>query len=168
MKLSTLDAEKKKSLTEAVAELDEAIKPYESDCARLLADLDGFRKQFGQNVPATNEKQHAARKSFDPIAEHMKDLIKQVDLLYKLAARIADLGHELASDEALASAYDRRIADRLIKQLDEERKAAVEQLKQAPYFHRQIVWLQDRFPKAELAGRIGVSEARRPQRYRIR
>ena len=156
VKLCTLDAEKKKSLTEAVAELDEAIKPYESDCARLLADLDGFRKQFGQNLPATNEKQHAARKSFDPIAEHMKDLIKQVDLLYKLAARIADLGHELASDEALASAYDRRLADRLIKQLDEERKAAVEQLKQAPYFHRQIGWLQDRFPKAELEGVSGL------------
>ena len=37
-----------------------------------------------------------------------------------------------------------------MKQLDEERKAAVEQLKLATYFHRQVAWLQDRFPKAEL------------------
>jgi type I restriction enzyme M protein len=140
----------KESLNEAVTELDEAIKPYENDRARLLANLDSFRKQFGQNLPATNEKQHAARKAFDPISEHMKDLVKQVDLLYKLAARIADLVHELASDEALASAYDRRSAGRLMKQLDQDRKAAVEQLKLAPYFHRQGVWLQDRFPKAEL------------------
>src|SRR5262245_45128518 len=155
VKLCSLDPEKKNSLTEAVTELDEAIKPYENDRVRLLADLDDFRKQFGQN-PTTNEKQHAARKAFDPIADHMKDLVRQVDLLYKLAARIADSGHEVASDEALASAYDRRSAGRLMKQLNEERKAAVEQLKQTTYFDRQIVWMQDRFPKAELEAVPGL------------
>ena len=36
------------------------------------------------------------------------------------------------------------------KQLDAERRAAVEQMKLAAYFHRQIAWLQDRFPAAEL------------------
>src|SRR2546427_7520771 len=84
------------------------------------------------------------------MAERSKGLIKQVDLLYKLAARVADLAGELATDEAVAAVYDRRAASKLVKQLDEERKAAVEQLKQAAYFHRQVVWLQDRFPKAEL------------------
>ena len=57
------------------------------------------------------------------------------------------------------TAYKRsafRTARRLLKQLDEERKAAVEQLKQAAYFHRQIVWLQDRFPKAELQAVPGL------------
>ena len=43
-----------------------------------------------------------------------------------------------------------------MKQLDEERKAGVEQLKQAAYFHRQVVWLQDRFPKAELEAVPGL------------
>jgi type I restriction enzyme M protein len=46
--------------------------------------------------------------------------------------------------------YDRRATGRLLKQLDDERKTAVEQLKHAAYFHRQAAWLQDRFPKAEL------------------
>ena len=73
-----------------------------------------------------------------------------MDLLYKLAARVADLGAELAADDAVSAAYDRRATGRLVKQLDEERKAAVEQLKHAVYFHRQVAWLQDRFPKAEL------------------
>src|SRR5262245_55810931 len=156
VKLCSLDPKKKKSLTEAMTELDEAIKPYENDRARLLADLDGFRMQFGENLPVTNEDQRAARKAFDPIAVHIKGIVKQVDLLYKLAARIADLGYALASDEALASAYDRRATGSLVKQLDEERKAGVEQLKQAAYFHRQVVWLQDRFPKAELEAVPGL------------
>lgn len=44
----------------------------------------------------------------------------------------------------------RRAATQLLKQLDETRKDAVEQLRQAVYFHRQVVWLQDCFPEATL------------------
>src|SRR5512139_312786 len=36
------------------------------------------------------------------------------------------------------------------------RKAAVEQLKHVAYFHRQVAWLQDRFPKAELQAVPGL------------
>jgi len=43
-----------------------------------------------------------------------------------------------------------------VKQLDEERKAAIEQLKQAVYFHRHVAWLQDRFPNAELTAVPGL------------
>jgi type I restriction enzyme M protein len=93
---------------------------------------------------------------FDPHAEAIRSLIKQVDLLYKLAARVADLGTELAADDAISDAYDRRATGRLVKQLDEERKAAVEQLKDGYYFHRQVAWLQDRFPRAELEAVPGL------------
>ena len=43
-----------------------------------------------------------------------------------------------------------------MKQLDEERKAAVERLKYAAYFYRQVAWLQDRFPKVELQAVPGL------------
>jgi len=79
-----------------------------------------------------------------------------VDLLYKLAARVADLSAELAADDAISAAYDRRATGRLVKQVDDERKVAVEQLKHAVYFHRQVAWLQDRFPKAELQAVPGL------------
>src|SRR5262249_22109418 len=160
VKLCSLDAEKKKSLTEAVTELDEAIKPYKNDRARLLADIDEFQRQWSKNLPATNDKQQSARKAFDPITEHTKDLVKQVDLLYKLTARVIDLAAEFplppGEGEDEGKLFDTRSARRLLKQLDEERKAAVEQLKQASYFHRQVVWLQDRFPKAELEAVPGL------------
>jgi type I restriction enzyme M protein len=158
---STLDADKKKALLEAAAELGDAEKPYETDRARLLADLDSFRMQYtvvnalppGEEpgLWETNQALHAARRKFDPIAEAIRGLIKQVDLLYKLTARVADLGSELAVvTESVTDVYDRRAVGRLVRQLDEERKAAVEQLKHVAYFHRQVVWLQERFPKAEL------------------
>lgn len=63
---------------------------------------------------------------------------------------------DLSGDETAATVYVRRAAGRQVKQLDEKRKAVVEQLKQAVYFHRQIVWLQDRLPKAELGAVAGL------------
>jgi len=68
----------------------------------------------------------------------------------------ADLGAELAADDEISAAYERRATGRLVKQLDEARKAAVEQLKHAVYFYRQVAWLQDRFPKAELEAVPGL------------
>jgi len=155
-KHANLDVEKKQVLADAASELRDAATPYEADRAKLLAHLDGFAKQYAKALPKANEKQHAARQAFDPIAEAIRGLIKQVDLLYKLTARVADLGGELASDDAVAAAYDRRAAGKLVKQLDEQRKGAVEQLKGAVYFHRQVAWLQDRFPKAELQAVPGL------------
>ena len=118
--------------------------------------LTAFGQKYAKALPDKNNAQHAARKAFAPRADAIRGLVKQVDLLYKLAARVADLGVELAADDVISAAYDRRATGRLIKQLDEERKAAVEQLKHAVYFHRQVMWLQDRFPKAELEAVPGL------------
>jgi type I restriction enzyme M protein len=134
-----------------------AAKPYETDRAKLLAAFDSFGKQYAKALPEANDKQRGARQAFDRSAEAIRGLIKQVDLLYKLTARVADLGAEISLAPVNGGegwgegvAYDRRAAGKLAKQLDEQRKAAVEQLKHAVYCHRQVAWLQDRFPEAEL------------------
>ena len=151
-----LDAGKKQALADAVTELSEAATLYEPDAKQLLAGLSAFGKKVARTLPEKNVAQHAARKAFDPSAEAIRGLVKQVALLYKLAVRVADLGAELAADDAISAAYDRRATGRVVKQLDEERKAAVEQLKHGAYFHRQVAWLQDRFPKAELEAVPGL------------
>ena len=151
-----IDADKKQSLADAVAELREAATLYEVDAKKLLASLAAFGQKYAKSLPDKNDAQHAARKAFDPHAEAIRGLVKQVDLLYKLAARVADVGAELAADDVISAAYDRRATGRHVKRLDEERKAAVEQLKHVAYFHRQLVWTQDRFPKAELEAVPGL------------
>jgi type I restriction enzyme M protein len=85
-----------------------------------------FGEKYTKALPGENTTQHAARKAFDPISEAIRGLIKQVDLLYKLAAHIVDMGAELATAETISTAYDRRTAGKLVKQLDGEHKAAVE------------------------------------------
>src|SRR6185437_2265798 len=130
------DASKRHALANAVTELRESVQLYEVDAKGFLASLSAFGQKYADALPNRNDAQHAARKAFDPIAEAIRGLVKQVDLLYKLAARVVDLGVDLAADDAVSAAYDRRATGRLVKQLDEERKAAVEQLKHTGYFHR--------------------------------
>jgi type I restriction enzyme M protein len=155
-KEEAIEGEKKKALAEAVAELTEAAKLYEPDRTRLMADIKGFQKRFSFSLPDKNDSQQKARRAFDPMAERIKDLVKQVDLLFKLATRVANLGGDFNGVESVSAVYDRRFVSKLVKQLDEERKAAVDRLKQAVYFHRQVAWLEDRFPKAELEAVSGL------------
>jgi type I restriction enzyme M protein len=151
-----VDGEKKQQFEAATRELGEATALYETDQQVLLAGLRAYVEHNATSSPVENDAQHAARQAFDPLAEATRDLIKQVDLLYKLAARVADVGANLAAEDAIADAYDRRAATKLVKQLDQERKAAVAQLAEMAYFHRQVAWLQDRFPTAELRAVPGL------------
>jgi type I restriction enzyme M protein len=79
----------------------------------------------------------AAAEKLEPIAETSRDLIKQIDQLYKFI-------------EKQAKDSGKKGLNKLIKDLDEQRKAAVEQLKQVRYIFKQAHWLQERFPDAEL------------------
>lgn len=156
LKQKDINADQVKALSDAATELQATEKPYSADRAKLMNDIDGFSKKYSKALPEANDKQHAARKAFNPMADAIRGLIKQVDLLYKLAARTADAGFNLVSNDGLAASYDRRVVARLLKQLDEQRKDATEQLKQTVYFHRQATWLQDRFPKAEMQAVPGL------------
>ncbi len=138
-----------------VTEWSTAATAYAADRAALVTGLAAFCKTVAKSVH-TNKAQHTARQAFDPLAESARGLVKQIDLLYKLAARAAQLAQELAASDEAAAFFDRRAISKLTKQLDDERKRVAEQLKDCAYLHRQIVWLQDRFPKAEMADVPGL------------
>ncbi|MDP2371786.1 N-6 DNA methylase [Rhodoferax sp.] len=150
--LPALPQDKRQAVVDALAEWTDAANAYDTDRAALVAGVAAFCRKLSTLPPQTNAThnaiQHQARQAFDPLAESARGLIKQIDLLYKLAARTAQLAQELATIDAAAEFFDRRAVSKLTKQLDEARKAAVEQIKAATYLHRQIAWLQDRFPKA--------------------
>ncbi len=153
---SLVSEDKLQPFTDALTELAEAQTAYRTDRDSLVVELETFSKATAAALPESNADQHVARQAFGPMADRIKGLVKQVDLLYKLAARARQLAHGLAGEKEAAEFHDRRAASRRIKQLDAERKAAVEQLKLAVYFHRQIVWLQDRFPEARFAAVPGL------------
>ncbi|HZS93725.1 MAG TPA: SAM-dependent DNA methyltransferase, partial [Chloroflexota bacterium] len=154
-------------------ELTAARGAYASDRDELLKQIGAFGAAFGK-TPAENDAQHAARKAFDPIAERAKGLIRQVDLISKLSARACDAAEVVAKGERAAEHLDRRELSKKLKALDAarvgtddrqpdgsvtRRTGAVEQLKLAAYYHRQIAWLQDRFPEATFLAVPGLVKA---------
>src|SRR5262249_20746505 len=86
-KTDKVDATAKGPIAESLAELREAETPYEKDREALLTDLAKFAKGIDAKPPATTKPQHTARKAFDPLAERIRGVIKQIDLLAKLADR---------------------------------------------------------------------------------
>jgi type I restriction enzyme M protein len=77
-------------------------------------------------------------------------MIKQSDLLYKLACRLI----ETCENECDTRAS--REITRARKIADAARQMAVEQLKQVRYFWRQADWLTERFPEAKLCDVEGL------------
>jgi type I restriction enzyme M protein len=84
-----------------------------------------------------------------PISEQSRDLVRQVDLLFKLVSQLIDI----CENELKAKGSEHWVSRETSsgrKALDESRKDAVEQLKKVHYFHKQAHWLQERFPEAKL------------------
>jgi len=118
--------------------------------AAFLADVEAFQKilvaqQAAWKTQKTNNgelKQAVDRLA--PMAEASRNLIKQTDLLYKLAGRLME------------SCGSGREANRALKAAEEARQRAALPLKQARYFWRQAAWLTERFPDAKLRNVEGL------------
>ena len=133
----------------------EAQKKLSEAKSVFTADIKTF-KQAAEKQKAAQKKQKttngALKKAVDrlaPLAESSRDLVRQTDLLYKLATRLI----ETCKQECTARASDtwvRRNIERARKTADEARQRAVEQLKQVRYFQRQAHWLTECFPDAKL------------------
>jgi type I restriction enzyme M protein len=93
------------------------------------------------------------------LANTSRDLVKQVDLVYKLAMRLIEQA-EKELDAKASDAWDQKSIssgrESYKKQTEPLREALVEQLKQVRYFERQADWLLSRFPDAKLVDVAGL------------
>jgi type I restriction enzyme M protein len=119
-------------------------KDVEAFRSAIQAEATQSEKQ-GRDNPALKE----AAQRLAPLAEASRDLVKQADLLYKLACRLVDVCQDqLAAREN--NLWVSRDIMRARKEADEARQIAVSRLKEVRYFHKQAVWLTERFPDAIL------------------
>ena len=87
---------------------------------------------------------HARHDALEPLAEQSRDLIKQIDQLFKLA------------DKAHREGGGKRGRASPVRALEIARLDLVDQLKQVRYFHRHAHWLLSRFPEARLVAVVGL------------
>ena len=150
--LGTLD--KKAPHFDAQKELEDALTAFTSDVDAVQVALTTQQKMW-KKQKATNGELKKAVDRLAPLAESSRDLIKQTDLLYKLATRLIETC-EKECDAKGSGMWIAKDVTRTRKTADDARQLAVEHLKQVRYFWRQAHWLTERFPKAKLRDVAGL------------
>jgi len=140
--------------SEPLKELDDALPMFKADVEVFQRTV--IEHQAGwQEQQATNGELRKAVDRLSSLADTSRDLVKQTDLIYKLACRLIETcENDCAAREN--DAWAGRDIIRARKSADEARNLAVEQLKQVRYFWRQAHWLTERFPEAKLCDVEGL------------
>mgnify|MGYP001055088025 CR=1 FL=1 len=125
------------SAVEVGGELTAAIKVFAEDWEAFTRTAQGH---LGDGARSETDMAglHSRFEALEQMAETSRDLIKQIDQLYKLA------------EKAHREGGGKRGKTSPLKALEAARGEAVDQLKLVRYFHRQAHWLLSRFPGGEL------------------
>jgi len=139
--------------------LRELVKERDDAAKSCFAALGKWTARIAKDWKKPCERKLAGQKKLlvelDDLSTACRDLVKDVDLVFKLAARVVDAAEKDANAKE-HEAWDGRAIGKLEKELDARRKEAVEQLKAAAYFERQAHWLLSRFPDAKLVAVPGL------------
>lgn len=130
-------------------EFQEAIATLDSDIREFHQALEQEQITWKKEPATTNEALKTATERLAPLAVTSRDLVKQADLAYKLTTRLIDYG-EKELEAKTSDLWVSREINKGRKDADTARQVAVEQLKQVRYFHKQAVWLTERFPDGAL------------------
>lgn len=131
--------------------LNDLMKERDAAAKICFEALNKLTAKVSNNWKKPCEKKLAAQKrlftELESLAETCRDLIKEVDLVFKLAVRLVDTA-EKDGNARSHSAWDGRKIGQLERELEDRRKRMVEQLKLTAYYHKQAHWLLSRFPEA--------------------
>ncbi|HKZ00524.1 MAG TPA: N-6 DNA methylase [Rhabdochlamydiaceae bacterium] len=131
---------------ETLRELAECLQAYKDNC-RIFAKSAQEKSEWWKKVETQNLA--SLLKELELLSEENNKLIKEAELMYRLANRLIDtcINEHNAKENGK---WNTREITNLKKQTEEARDNAVHQLKLARYFHHQAEWLVERFPDAKL------------------
>ena len=149
-------------------ELEKETKQFDQDIDRFRQSAQRASKQW-EAAPDTNAALVKLTQTFEPLAETSRDLIKQTDMLFKLASQLLEAIQKAPSPQSgdhpsptgrgaggEGAPISMNGIRKQIKVLDEARAEAVQQLKLVRYFWKQAHWLTERFPEAKLRNVEGL------------
>jgi type I restriction enzyme M protein len=137
----------------------ELVKERDDAAKSCFALLDAWTSRIAKDWKKPCAAKPAAQRKFsvelETLAAACRDLVKDVDLVFKLALRVVDTAEKDAAAKDDDSWNTREIG-KLEKDLDARRAEIVGQLKATAYFERQAHWLVSRFPDAKLVDVPGL------------
>ena len=150
--LATLPKDGKQA--ETAKELADCLQAYTSG-SRAFAKLAQEKSAWWKKQNKDNIRLTEALKELLPLAEENNKLIKEAELMYRLANRLIDVCLNTHSAKE-SDKWNTREISNLKKQVEEARDTAVNQLKLARYFYHQTEWLIERFPEEKLCDVEGL------------
>jgi type I restriction enzyme M protein len=149
---------------EPLKELDAALPAFKTDTQTFQKSI--AREQTAwKGQKTSNGALKKAVERLAPLAETSRDLVKQSDLVHKLASQLVEsvkckVRSLKEQDESVAaplvSNFSLAPITSHFKLQTSNLSLAVEQLKQVRYFWRQAHWLTERFPEAKLCDVEGL------------
>ncbi len=141
------------------APLRELMRERDDAAKTCFGALDKWTERIAKDWNKSCEPKLAVQKKLhgelDALATACRDLVKDVDLVFKLEKRFVDTAEKDAEAKE-NDAWDSRAIGRMEKELDTRRRGLVEQLKTVAYFERQAHWLLSCFPDAKLVAVPGL------------
>jgi type I restriction enzyme M protein len=143
----------------------ESLKERDAAAEACFVSIDKWNsriaKEWTKPCNANLQSQHTRLTDLESLATGCRDLVKDIDLVVKLAVRLADTCEKAARTakqncDSNHDEWDGRAVSRLEKDLDVRRREIVEQLKRTAYFHRQAQWLLSRFPEGKFVAVPGL------------
>jgi type I restriction enzyme M protein len=132
---------------ESLKELENTSSRYMKEKRVLIEGITDWVENSCQPAPAHNEDQKEATQAFDPVADRMKGIGKQIDKICNLARNMVEAA-EKDLDARQSEVWNTKKISGLKRGLEDLRREAVDQLGLPVYFQRRILWLETRFPDA--------------------
>jgi len=145
---TTITAQAGGKQAETVKELTDCLQAYKNSSQTFTKLAQEKSTWWGKQDP-NNIKLTEALKELEPLAEENNKLIKEAELLYRLANRLIDVCLNTYNAKE-SDKWNTREITNLKKQTEEARDTVVNQLKLARYFYHQAQWLVERFPEVKL------------------
>ena len=153
--LKKLEVRSEQFKNEDVAEIEAEL---DSELSHFLREIKEFRisgKSYLTNFTLQDSNLPESVAQLKPLAQNSRNLVKQADLIYKLASRLTEALQNNKNHENNSGKNGREVS-RLLKIVDQDRQHAVQQLKKVRYFWKQANWLTERFPAGKLRNVEGL------------
>jgi len=145
---ATITAQAGGKQAETVKELTDCLQDYK-DNSQIFTKLAQENNEWWQKQKKDNVKLTDALKELELLSEESNKIIKEAELIYRLANRLIDMCLNTYNAKE-SDKWNTREITNLKKQVEEARDKAVNQLKLARYFYHQAEWLVERFPEEKL------------------
>jgi len=122
----------------------------------VLEALQAFGKKHRAASATTNKALHAARAAFDPLSARARELLRRLQALQRSSSHAQRAAAALVKGEEQASTLGIRNVKKYADTLHDTASQALDRLRDLLHVHHNIVWLQDRFPKAEIEAVPGL------------